>query len=77
MDTTFSIELPTSLLQFYTEHQLQQMTAEWIVWHAWKDNRISQRKAAKLLNLSQKEFSCLLQTPRMLVLQCIEENSAR
>jgi len=32
------------------------MATEWFVWHLWKDGSITQRKAAKLLNLSQKEF---------------------
>ena len=50
------------------------MATEWFVWHLWKDGSITQRKAAKLLNLSQKEFKNLLETSKMALLQHIHQN---
>lgn len=68
----FSISVPVFLLNYYSKSEIQRSATEFCVWNFLSDGLITRRKAARLLNMSQKEFSNLLQTPRMILLQHIK-----
>lgn len=62
IETTFSIRVPNSLLQYgYTQEKVQRRMLEWMILSLYQEERISSGKAAHLLGINRLEFIQLLQ----------------
>ena len=61
IETTFRVQVPTSLLQFgLDQNEVQHRITEWLVLALFAEERISSGKAAHLLNIPRSEFLALL-----------------
>jgi predicted HTH domain antitoxin len=57
IETTFSIRVPNSLLQYgFTQEKVQRRVLEWMVLSLYQEERISSGKAAQLLGINRLEF---------------------
>ena len=62
IETTFSIRVPNSLLQYgFTQEKVQRRVLEWMVLSLYQEEKISSGKAAQLLGINRLEFIDLLQ----------------
>lgn len=62
IETTFSIRVPNSLLQYgYTQEKVQRRVLEWMILSLYQEERISSGKAAQPLGINRLEFIELLQ----------------
>lgn len=60
-ETTFEVQLPTSLLRYgLDQDEIQRRITEWLVLSLFSEGRISSGKAARLLGISRIEFLALL-----------------
>jgi predicted HTH domain antitoxin len=62
-ETTFNVEIPSSLLNLGLEQsEIQRRISEWLVFSLFSEGKISSGKAGKLLGISRLDFIQLLKT---------------
>ena len=77
IETTFSIRVPNSLLQYgFTQEKVQRRVLEWMVLSLYQEERISSGKAAQLLGINRLEFIELLQEKGFAYIDYSEEELA-
>ena len=76
-ETTFSVDIPTSLLKLgISQAEIQHRVSEWLVFSLFSEGKISSGKAGKLLGITRVEFIQLLKTRGIAFINYSEEEIA-